>query len=62
MFLTETIGEVMAKGIEAGLDLGLDIFIKGMIDAMKQNPLLAIALAALIVLNAIPRKKKGRRK
>ena len=61
MFLTEAIGEVMAEGIEAGLDMGVDMFFQGMIDAAKQNPLLAIALIALIVLNAMPRKKKRRK-
>ena len=49
MFLTETIGEAMADGIEQGIEVGIDILLQGVVDFAKQNPLLAVVVVLIIL-------------
>lgn len=60
MILTETIGSVMAEGIEQGIDMGLDMLWKGIVDFAKQNPLLAIAVVLIILFGGKVNSKKRR--
>lgn len=60
MILTETIGSVMAEGIEQGIDIGLDMLWQGIVDFAKQNPLLAIAMVLIILFGGKVTSKKRR--
>ena len=60
MFLTETIGSAMAEGIQQGIDVGLDLFWRGIVDFAKQNPVLAIAFVLIVLFGGKATSTKRR--
>lgn len=60
MFLTQDIGVIMAEGIKDGLALGVDIFLQGLVDFAKQNPILAVAVVLIILFGGKLTSKKRR--
>ena len=61
MILTETIGEVMADGIEQGINVGIGTLFQGIFDFIIQHPFLAIAVVSIIIYNNKPSKPKKKR-
>lgn len=49
MILSETIPSALAEGIEQGIDKGIDMFLQGIVDFAKQNPVLAIAVVLIVL-------------
>ena len=60
MFLSLDIGEIMAEGIQNGLANGVDIFLQGLVDFAKQNPILAAAVVLIILFGGKLTSKKRR--
>lgn len=54
----ESIGSMMAEGIEQGIDAGIDLWGDIIVKFITDNPILAIVLLVLIVVNLKTKKRR----